>query len=188
MADALAEVLALAEKAATVEMRGRFARAAELRGRALAVALAAGAPIGGPESLIVALLRLHRASSLQAQARASGVPAEDAAALCVTAWALVCDATRTLRVRMAANTLLPGGLTATELQFWARLMSCNRFRWYLRVPLFLNTWPMWRKWGAWAATPPRSTPLTLPSRDSYRGSCRCRHWHQQKPPTPTIWF
>jgi hypothetical protein len=121
MADALAEVLALAEKALTAENVGRFARAAELRGRALAVALAAGAPVGGADSLIATDLRLQRASALVGQARAPGVPVEDAAALCITAWALMCDMMRTLRARIAAHTLLPGGVSPTEAQFYTRI-------------------------------------------------------------------
>ena len=111
---ALASLMHMVQKAVTAAHLQRSARAAELYGRAVDVAVAAGAP---PDSVVLCDLRLRDATAHVKQARAPGVARSEAERLCGAAWAAVRDVARTLTARARAGTLLPGGLREDELAY-----------------------------------------------------------------------
>ena len=121
---ALAEILSAAEKGRYKATNlQRFARAADLFGRAAACVAAAGAP---PDSLALAALRLlHAAAIAQLQFRSAESSAADRPALSAKAYAITCDVRRTLLARDKAGTLRPGGLSSEELAYARALASID---------------------------------------------------------------
>ena len=111
--ESLPEVMTLVASAYMAMHKQRFARAAELFGRAAARTVAAGAP---PDSLVLASLRVTRSNALEALSQVPASAAE-APALSAEAYATVREVTRTVCARADAGTLLPGTLRADELAF-----------------------------------------------------------------------
>ena len=123
--DALAEVLRITELAEKANKKHRWARTAELYGRAAALADAAGA---ASDSLVVAMLRIRRARVLAAQTAATeeSISATEWLALADEAWASACQVARTVCARLDAGTLLPpGALRSDELAFSRSLGQVN---------------------------------------------------------------
>ena len=113
-AEALAPILSVAEDAHRARAKQRFARAAELFGRAAECAVAAGVP---PDSLILASLRMLRGGALGSLSDEAGVPETSAAAMLAEEWATTREVMRTLSARDKAGTLLPGNMRPEELAY-----------------------------------------------------------------------
>jgi len=114
-AEALAGIVSAMEAAYCAVRKHRHARAAELYGRAVEHAVAAGVQ---SDSLILASLRLYRGMELFSLALdETGINATSAIALYTEAWAIVCEVMRVLSARDQAGTLLPGTLRAEEVAY-----------------------------------------------------------------------
>ena len=123
-AEALAGIVSATEAAYFAARKMRHARAAELFGRAVEHAFAAGVQ---SDSLILASLRLYRGIQLFPLARETGITAS-ATAIRTEAWTIMCEVMRVFRARDQAGTLLPGTLRSDEVAYAeAHLHAMLRF-------------------------------------------------------------
>ena len=113
----VAASILLYEKADALKLKGRYARAAEKLG--CAVAAAAQELAGAEDCLVVALLRAGQAEALICHSRASTLPAaeaEDARRTAISV--LLPQCVSALTRRKAAGTLLPGSCRTAEVAWW----------------------------------------------------------------------
>jgi hypothetical protein len=108
--------VALTNKALTLEIRGHWARTAEIYAEAAAAAQA----LHQPDCVIVAHLQASHAEALLAHAETAGVPEARRRELIRSALLeLLPAAMASLQRRLAAGTLLPGACRPYEMAWWA---------------------------------------------------------------------
>jgi hypothetical protein len=113
-------VVALTNKAVTLESRGHFARAAEIYAEAVAAAQA----LHQPDCVIVAYLQVSHANALLGHANTAGVPDARCVELTRSAFLeLLPLAMASLERRMAAGTLLAGACRPHEVAWSAAVMA-----------------------------------------------------------------
>jgi hypothetical protein len=117
----ISRIVALTNKAVTLESRGHYARAAEI----YAEAVAAVQELHQPDCVIVACLQATRVESLLGHAQTAGVPEACSVELMHCAFReLLPAAMASLQRRMAAGTLLAGACRPHEVSWSAAKTVC----------------------------------------------------------------
>jgi hypothetical protein len=112
----VSRVVALTNKATTLDSRGHFARAAEVYAEAVTAAQA----LHQPDCVVVAQLQASHANALVGHANMAGVPEARCRELMRCALLeLLPAAMASLQRRMAAGTLLAGACRPHEVAWWA---------------------------------------------------------------------
>jgi hypothetical protein len=146
----VSRVVALTNKAATLECRGHCARTAETYAEAVAAAQA----LHQPDCLVVANLHAAHASALLGHPDTAGVPEARRVELRRSAFLeLLPAAMATLERRMAAGTLLPGACRPYEVAWCAaKTAHAQALAASLELPNAVCAVPTAAELSAWSAT------------------------------------
>ncbi len=145
----MSRVVALTNKAATLEQRGHWARAAEK----FAEAVTAAQALHQPDCLIVATLQAAHANALLGHAQTAGVPEARGVELYRSAFLeLLPPAMASLERRMAADTLLAGACRPYEVAWCAAAKMAQALAPTANVPNTVVHVPAAAETSAWQRT------------------------------------